>query len=184
MPDATGAPRRRPQRLTAGLVALGSSAVLAIYAAGYATTQPATEEIARQSGATVVAPADRNGPTPTPIALIARPAQSPPLGAAAPPAAPTAIPMPERPETFQDGTYTGKSTGRHGGLEVSVVIIRGHIVSADITLCQTRYSCSLIDGLRAQVIARQSATVDAVSGATDSVRAYQSAIASALAQAR
>ena len=65
-----------------------------------------------------------------------------------------------------------------------MVIQGGQIVSASVTQCQTRYPCSKVADLPAQVVARQSASVDAVSGATDSVQAYRGAVLGALAQAR
>ena len=84
---------------------------------------------------------------------------------------------------YQDGTYTGTGTSRHGSIGVTVVISGGKIVSAEITQCGTRYPCSKIANLPGQVIARQSANVDFVSGSTDSSTAYKSAVAAALAQA-
>jgi len=60
----------------------------------------------------------------------------------------------------------------------------GQIRSAEITGCGTRYPCSRIANLPGQVITRQSAAVDYVSGATDSSTAFRGAVVAALAQAR
>jgi uncharacterized protein with FMN-binding domain len=65
-----------------------------------------------------------------------------------------------------------------------LVVSNGRIVSAEISRCQTRYPCSRIAPLPGQAVARQSATVDLITGATDSSRAYREALANALAQAR
>jgi uncharacterized protein with FMN-binding domain len=67
---------------------------------------------------------------------------------------------------------------------VAVTVQSGRIAAVDITDCRTQYPESFIDGLPAQVVARQSAQVDLVSGATYSSRAFQSAVSQALAQAR
>lgn len=94
-------------------------------------------------------------------------------------AADTAWPTPK----WKDGVYVGRGTSRHGDIEASVEIREGHIVSAKITQCLTRYSCSWIDDLPSQVTARQSAEVDFVSGATHSSDAFRGAIADALTKA-
>ncbi|MBK7328069.1 MAG: FMN-binding protein [Dehalococcoidia bacterium] len=67
---------------------------------------------------------------------------------------------------------------------MTVVVSGGRIVSAEITSCQTKYPCSKVSSLPAQVITRQSASVNSISGATDSSRAYASAVAAALAKAQ
>lgn len=85
---------------------------------------------------------------------------------------------------FRDGTYNGTGTSRHGSIGVAVTIAGGKITSAEITDCGTRYPCSRIAALPGQVVARQSAAVDLVSGATDSTNAYRAAVNAALAQAR
>lgn len=50
--------------------------------------------------------------------------------------------------------------------------------------CQTRWSCTLIDHLGPQVVKRQSAEVDFVSGATESGNAFYWGVVEALAKAR
>ena len=86
--------------------------------------------------------------------------------------------------TFRDGTYNGTGTSRHGNITVTVTVQGGTIASAEVTDCATRYPCTLIAELPGQVLARQSAAVDAVTGATDSTNAYRAAVNAALAQAR
>ncbi len=85
---------------------------------------------------------------------------------------------------FRDGTYTGTGTSRHGNIGVTVTIRAGKIVAAEISDCGTRYPCSRIAELPGQAVARQSAAVDVITGATDSTNAYRAAVNAALAQAR
>jgi uncharacterized protein with FMN-binding domain len=100
---------------------------------------------------------------------------------APPPTTSTPTPTPQR--AYKDGTYAGWGSSRHGDIEATVVIAGGRIVSTAITQCLTRYSCSWIAALPGQVISRQSADVDYVSGATQSTNAFYYAVADALAQA-
>lgn len=85
---------------------------------------------------------------------------------------------------YRDGTYSGWGTSRHGDIEATVEIRGGRIVSADISQCRTRYSCSRIAQLPPQVLARQTPEVDHVSGATQSSDAYYYAVAEALKKAK
>ena len=131
---------------------LSSAAILSVYAAGYARTQSSAEQIAAQA----VQPAL----VPTATATMRAAAQAP------------AAPQPAQATTYRDGTYVGTGHSRHGDIEATVVIQGGKIVSSEVTQCLTRYSCSRIDSLRAQVISRQGPPVNHVSGATDSSTAY------------
>lgn len=85
---------------------------------------------------------------------------------------------------LKDGTYTGYGTSRHGDIEAAVEIKDGRIVSAYITQCLTRYSCSRIAAIIPQVVARQSAEVDYVTGATQSSDAFYYAVREALSKAK
>lgn len=86
--------------------------------------------------------------------------------------------------TRRDGFFFGRGTSRHGDIEAMVEIKDGRIASAVISQCLTRYSCSWIAALPGQVVARQSADVDYVSGATQSANAFYYAIVEALKQAK
>jgi uncharacterized protein with FMN-binding domain len=85
---------------------------------------------------------------------------------------------------YKDGTFLGWGRCRHGSIQASVSIQGGQIVSTEIAQCLTRYPCSWIANLPGQVVTRQSANVDYVSGATESTDAFYDAVASALALAR
>jgi uncharacterized protein with FMN-binding domain len=107
----------------------------------------------------------------------ADPAPAPAKGAADS----TAVPA---PAGWRDGTWTGWGTSRHGDIEATVLIEKGRITAAAISQCLTRYSCSWIAHLQAQVAARQSPEVDNVSGATESANAFYYAVVDALKKAR
>jgi uncharacterized protein with FMN-binding domain len=97
----------------------------------------------------------------------------------------SAAPAVDKPRAgLKDGIYTGWGTSRHGDIEASVEIKNGRILTASITQCLTRYSCSWIAALPGQIIARQRADVDLVSGATQSTNAFYDAIVEALAKAK
>jgi uncharacterized protein with FMN-binding domain len=85
---------------------------------------------------------------------------------------------------MKDGTYKGWGTSRHGDIEAAVEIKAGRIVNAYITQCLTRYSCDRIAIIIPQVVARQSAEVDFVSGATQSTNAFYYAILEALSKSK
>jgi uncharacterized protein with FMN-binding domain len=116
-----------------------------------------------------------------PVAVASAPRADEPVASSAVPAAP---PQPARQSLYKDGTYEGWGTSRHGDIGVSVVIQDGRIASAVIAQCRTRYPCSWISQLPGQVVSRQSPNVDYVSGATQSVNAYYTAVVEALSRAK
>jgi uncharacterized protein with FMN-binding domain len=241
-------------KMTNGLVALSSAAILTVYAAGYLRTRSAAEQFTaepadlRRAGAIAGPPAQappprqpvdaRNpgdatsavpaSPVSNSVASAASSKTASPESSPAPtadfngpagpkdvqPAAPTEETTPLSPEAlttstvaadvesakaepsaapestdgkdtkdtkYRDGTYSGWGYSRHGDIEAAVVVQDGRVVSAEITQCQTRYSCSVIDMLPTQVISRQNPFVDLISGATESANAYSNAIYRALA---
>ncbi len=84
---------------------------------------------------------------------------------------------------YKDGNFLGWGTSRHGDIQAFVVIKRGRIVSTGNAQCRTRYSCTVIVHLPGQVIDRQSAAIDLVSGATESSDAFSDAVSEALMNA-
>lgn len=121
------------------------------------------------------APAPVPAPAPAP-SIVAAPAVTTPAPAA--PAAPPAVAQ------YKDGTYKGWGTCRHGDIEAQVVIEGGRITSASISQCLTRYTCDIIGRLPPQVVQRQSAEVDYVTGATQSANAFYYAVLGALGKAK
>jgi uncharacterized protein with FMN-binding domain len=147
--------RKMPRRL----VALSSSAIAAIYFAGFAATRAADAGVASASDATTV-------PTATSTTTPASSSSG----------APTVSP-------YKDGTYTGTGTSRRGDVTVSVTISGGRISAVDLTKVATEYPASVIASLPAQVVATQSAQVNGTTGATYSAQAFRGAVQVALQQA-
>lgn len=100
---------------------------------------------------------------------------------AAPDLAPAGAPGRVR---YKDGIYTGAGRRRHGRVVATVAVKGGRLTSVEITVCDTRFPCTYLDPLPAQVLARQRPDVDAISGATESAQAFSAAVAEALAKAR
>jgi uncharacterized protein with FMN-binding domain len=200
MPNGPRPTKRAQKKIANSLVAFGSAAIVTVYAAGYARTQSAEAQFDVQALPTSVLSAlpvteVTATATPTvrfrPIFPIAGPdvtsPRRPARGAAvaptiAPTVAPTAAAAQAATGKYKDGSYVGLGRSRHGNIEATVVVQGGKIVSAKISQCLTRYPCSMIAALPGEVVAQQSATVDFVSGATDSSTAFQQAVANALAK--
>jgi uncharacterized protein with FMN-binding domain len=193
------------QKMSRRMVVLSISAITTVYLAGYVITQPAAQQIARAETSGSAAPLTpspshpltsraavptldppRSNPSPTLSTL-------PTLAPAGPTAQPTALPtrvVPPSPTStplhnasgLADGTFVGLGRSRRGDVEVTLTIQSGKIVTADISHCMTQYPQSVIDGLPSEVVERQSADVDLVSGATYSSRAFQDAVRQALTQ--
>ncbi len=123
----------------------------------------------------------------------AAPTQAGPRDAAATPGAnAAAAAVGAGQNQYKDGLFLGWGSCPHGDIEASVLIQGGKIVSAAISQCLTRYSCSWISprvpsavlpDLPQEVVERQSAKVDYVSGATESSYAFADAITAALHKA-
>jgi hypothetical protein len=192
---------KKSGKVGSGLVAMGSAAVLAVYAAGYARTDSAAKPVPRPKRAVVAmalpvvpavpAPVARKEAAPVKVPKVAPqlPDPLPPdpeLAVVEKPADPPPPPPPPPPPVtvWKDGAYTGWGTSRHGDIQASVVIEGGKIASATIAQCLTRYKCDVIDKLPPQVAQRQSPDVDFVSGATQSADAFYYAVVDALSKAK
>jgi uncharacterized protein with FMN-binding domain len=185
-----------------GLVALSASAIAAVYTVGLLHTQPAaslaaTAPIQEVTQSTPVARIATLLPTPVPTQPVAPPpvpggrgSRRAPNGSAAIPAAPVATPTPASPApaasvtaSYRDGTYAGAGTSRFGNVEVAVTVQGGRIANVALTRVTTKYPASRIAALPGQVVSRQSAQVDNVSGATASAQAFRTAVQQALGKA-
>jgi uncharacterized protein with FMN-binding domain len=126
-------------------------------------------------------------PTPKAVEPIQLPVDTAPSNVpASPPAVAKSSPPTDTATTaiMHDGIYSGWGTSRHGDIQATVEIKGGRITAAYISQCLTRYSCSWIAALPPQVVTRQSAEVDYVSGATQSTNAFYYAIVEALNKAK
>jgi uncharacterized protein with FMN-binding domain len=177
-------------RMPRGLVALSTSAVAAIYMAGYLRTQAADASIgAADTAATAHVAVVAAAPTPTaaPRPLVQR--QDPGTRRGTSTLQPTtprrtaAQPQAQTQPGFNDGTYTGEGTSRRGDVWVSVQVQGGRIANVTITRSTLQYPLRDIADLPAEVVQRQSAQVDIVSRATYSSMAFRGAVSQALASA-
>ena len=176
----------RNGRIANSLVALSAVAIASVFGVGYLHTRSSIDQLLAQAGAQSssalagqsAALPDLGSPTP----LARGSAQSLPTPAPGTRATPTPQPQAQAGK-YRDGTYVGVGSSRHGGMQVTVLVQGGQIQSAAITSCATRYPCSKVAPLVSEVVSKQSAPVNYVSGATDSSMAYRQAVTSALAKA-
>src|SRR5690242_9452912 len=125
--------KKRPgTKITGGLVALSSAAIVTVYAAGYAQTQQAAAQLDAPIATTSAPPTARiatatTAPTSTPFQPIRiSPAFTAPTTAPLPRTTPTPAgsATPARVAgasgTYRDGSYTGLGRSRHGNIEVTV----------------------------------------------------------------
>jgi uncharacterized protein with FMN-binding domain len=144
---------------------------------------PAAKTTRKSSESTEAKPSTPVADTATAHADTASTAPQPATQAPAP--APTDTAKSEKTQVgWKDGTFTGWGGSRHGDIQATVEIKAGRITSAWISICATQYSCSWIDTLPGQVVARQSPEVDFVSGATQSTNAFYYAVVQALQKAK
>ena len=219
------------QRISKSLVTLSSTAIVAIYAAGYHRTSLAAHKFDSQgeqqrtvAEVALVQPATQENPS-TPAAApgvsvpsapsakkknVGKPAATKRSASASPESNESSAPSPASTSgtgassaaktdaaataqtRYKDGLFLGWGSCRHGDIEASVQIQDGKIVTAAITQCLTRYSCSWISprvpnpvlpDLPREVVERQSPKIDYVSGATESSYAFADAITAALSKA-
>jgi uncharacterized protein with FMN-binding domain len=186
MPRNGAPPAARPgtEAGTPQLPAMARSENAAAPSAASPTSPTTSANAATATTTAVAAPTAVTSapPVETPPAAAAVAVDSVPHAAVKAAEAEKPLPMPA--VKLRDGTYYGWGTSRHGDIQAVVTIEAGRIVRAGIAQCLTRYSCSWIAALPPQVVQRQSAEVDYVSGATQSVNAFYYAILEALAQAK
>jgi uncharacterized protein with FMN-binding domain len=161
--------RRMPGRL----VALSASAVAAIYVAGLLSTQPAAQSVAEAAAAPLTA-------VTTPASALATDSSLPAVVVGAASSSTTA----NATSTYADGTYAATGTSALGNVTVSLGIAGGTISNVQITKVTTKFPMSRIASLPSQVVQKQSASVNVVTGATYSSQAFKQAVQLALAQAQ
>ncbi len=87
-------------------------------------------------------------------------------------------------KVYKDGTFTGVGSAWNGTVQVAVTTKQDRITSVQITNCTTSYSESNIAPLPQEVVAKQSANIALVSGATVSSEDFQQAVQQALGKAK
>ncbi|WP_246294481.1 FMN-binding protein [Paenibacillus planticolens] len=85
---------------------------------------------------------------------------------------------------YKEGTYTGTGSNRRGSIEATVTIKNDRITDVEISHFAMHYTIDDVEGLPQEVVQKQSAQVQNVSGATYSTQAFKDAIQDALSQAR
>ncbi len=135
--------------------------------------------------AATTAPND-SAPVPVPADTVVPLPVTPPAPVAATPTPPAepAAPAAKVIRPLKDGTWYGYGSSRHGDLEVKIEVADRRIVHVEISKCLTRYSCSWIEALPGQVVTRQTADVDVISGATVSSDAFYMAVMDAMNTSR
>ncbi|MDB5083194.1 MAG: FMN-binding protein [Bacilli bacterium] len=95
-------------------------------------------------------------------------------------------PVPSSPtkSVYKEGTFTGTGSNRRGSIQVAVTIKKDKITDVEISDFAMHYSEDDVVGLPNEVLQKQSAQVDNVSGATYSTRAFEDAVQEALSQAQ
>ncbi len=171
-------------RLDRRLATLSAAVIGAIYAVGYVRTEHADAALGAADVATPLPATSGPAPVNTAPPVLAQPPQ--PTATSAPSASPTSTSASTSSPTtaYKDGTYTGMGTSRRGSVQVSVTIQSGRIASVTIGRVSTEYPVSDIARLPGEVVSRQSAQVDVVSGATFSSIAFRGAVQQALQQAQ
>ena len=185
-------------RLDRRLATLSAAVIGAVYAVGYMRTEHAdaalgAADVATSPPATVgtapvntAAPVVAQSPRATATSVPAPAASRAGAGTATPTSTSTSTSTSTAAATgaYRDGTYTGTGNSRRGSVQVSVTIQSGRIASVNIGRVSTEYPASDIARLPNEVVSRQSAQVDVVSGATFSSIAFRGAVQQALQQAQ
>jgi uncharacterized protein with FMN-binding domain len=146
-------------------IALYSTVIGAIYTAGYYTTEA-------QANALLVQPAQQQQTQQIHQRKQTQAAQTKRTQVA------------QTKGIYKDGTFTGTGSNRRGSIQVAVKIKNDKITDVTISDYGMHYSESDVDGLPDEVVQKQSASVNNVSGATYSTQAFQDAIQDALSQAQ
>jgi uncharacterized protein with FMN-binding domain len=85
---------------------------------------------------------------------------------------------------YKNGTFYGTGRNRRGSIQVAVSIKNDKITDVEIRDFAMHYSEDDVAQLPQEVVEKQSAQVQNVSGATYSTQAFKDAVQDALAQAR
>lgn len=137
--------------------------------------------------ATTVAAAPVDSATKASVPAIPEYTPPPPAPASTPPVNPdsaVAAPAAKVVKPLRDGVFHGYGSSRHGDIEVRIEVVGQKVVYAEISRCLTRWPCTIVERLPAQVIDRQTADVDIITGATASSDAFYMAVLDAFSTSR
>ena len=195
------------RRAIVALVSTAAGTVLLVGAKsgfGYGSTGPGTVPLANRALPATSAGSGAPGALASPGGLAAggtatAPAGSPPgpTATTAPgatskttPAAPKATTKPPKSTTMRDGTWNGAPIyNGYGNIELSITVGGGKITNVT-TLDSPRDSsrsksinANALPKLRQEALVAQSASIDTISGATETSDAYRQSLASAITKA-
>jgi uncharacterized protein with FMN-binding domain len=141
-------------------VILCSTAVAAVYATGYFSTETQANKVAMPQTAQVSIHKSVNLKNNTAAAKVSQPAK-----------------------VYKDGTFTGTGWNRRGQIGVAVTLKNDKITDVQISNWGMHYSERDVQGLPSEVMQKQNVQVNNVSGATYSTQAFTDAVQDALNQA-
>ena len=164
----------------------GAGAASSVVAPNFAALSAAASAAATQTPIGTATPTDTPTPTSTPSATSST--------TAAPTAVPTPKPTPKPTPTpagkYKDGTYTGSvADAYYGSVQVQAVIKGGRITSVNFLQypndrgTSIRINSQAMPYLQQEAIIAQSASVNGVSGASDTSMAFIQSLSDALSQA-
>jgi uncharacterized protein with FMN-binding domain len=139
------------------------------------TTSSQPQQLAQVSTPTASSQPQQKTPVSTPTAS-SQPQQKAPVST------PTVSSQPK--SLYKDGIYKGTGSNRRGSIQVAVTIKSDKITDVEISHFAMHYSERDVVGLPSEVLQKQSAQVQNVSGATYSTQAFEDAVQEALSQAR
>jgi uncharacterized protein with FMN-binding domain len=141
-------------------VILCSTAVAAVYATGYFSTETQANKVAIPQTAQVSIHKSVNLKNNALAAKVSQPAK-----------------------VYKDGTFTGTGWNRRGQIAVAVTLKNDKITDVQISNWGMHYSERDVQGLPSEVMQKQNTQVNNVSGATYSTQAFTDAVQDALNQA-
>jgi uncharacterized protein with FMN-binding domain len=141
-------------------VILCSTAVAAVYATGYFSTETQANKVAMPQTAQVSIHKSVNSINNTAAVKVTQPAK-----------------------VYKDGTFTGTGWNRRGQIEVAVTLKNDKITDVQISNWGMHYSERDVQGLPSEVMQKQNTQINNVSGATYSTQAFTDAVQAALNQA-
>ncbi|MCM2535434.1 FMN-binding protein [Neobacillus pocheonensis] len=156
-------------------VILCSTAVAAVYSAGFFSTeaQATKVDLQQQAPISIQAKANQSGVSSS-NNKQAKVAQS----------SVTSSNTNQTKRLYKDGTFTGMGENRRGSIQVAVTLKNDKITDVEISDFAMHYSENDVVGLPNEVLQKQSAQVTNVSGATYSTQAFEDAVQEALSQAQ
>lgn len=174
-------------------VVLCSTAIAAVYASGYFSTEAQANKIALQQPASMAVASTGGNPTSTvlPNASQTNGGKHPSHvnqahGTQTKTKSSTTVKAkkPQVKRIYKDGTFNGMGQNRRGSIAVAVTLKNDKITNVQISNFAMHYSESDVVGLPGEVVQKQNAQVTNVSGATYSTQAFADAVQTALNQAK